>query len=36
MFDVARFERRSGVSSKEWVKAFKDKRDQIARVKCPA
>src|SRR5262245_19744988 len=36
MFDVARFERRSGVAAREWVRAFKDKRDQIARVKCPA
>ena len=36
LFDVARFQLRSGHSVDEWVEAFKHKRDEIATRTCPA
>ena len=36
MFEVARFDVRSGHSIDEWVEAFKKKREEIATRTCPA
>ena len=36
LFDVARFQLRSGHSIDEWVDAFKHKRDEIVTRSCPA
>ena len=35
LFDVARFQLRSGHSTDEWVDAFKHKRDEVMNRRCP-
>jgi hypothetical protein len=35
LFEVARFEERSGHSADEWASAFKHKRAEIASAHCP-